>query len=113
VANGVDAQTMTFTVLTFAQLAHVMAIRSERESLFTIGVTSNRLLLIAVVASVGLHLLLIYTPWLQTVFGTEPISAAALALACALALLVFFGVELEKWAIRRGWLYASSPPLPH
>ncbi len=111
--NGVHAQTMTFTVLTFAQLAHVMAIRSERESLFTIGVTSNRLLLVAVVASVGLHLLLIYTPWLQTVFGTEPISASALALACALALLVFFGVELEKWAIRRRWLYASSSPLPH
>jgi Ca2+-transporting ATPase len=107
-AHGVHAQTMTFTVLTFAQLVHVMAIRSERESLFAIGVTSNRLLLLAVLASVGLHLLLIYVPWLQQVFGTEAIAPSALALACALSLLVFVGVELEKWAIRRGWLYASS-----
>ena len=106
--HGVHAQTMTFTVLTYAQLAHVMAIRSERESLFAIGVASNRLLLSAVVASVLLHLLLIYTPWLQGVFGTEAIAPSALALAFALALLVFAGVEVEKWAIRRGWLYADA-----
>jgi Ca2+-transporting ATPase len=108
--HGEHAQTMTFTVLTYAQLAHVMAIRSERESLFAIGVASNRLLLAAVVVSVVLHLLLIYTPWPQTVFGTEAISPSALILACALALSVFIGVELEKWAIRRGWLYASAGP---
>ena len=107
-AHGVHAQTMTFTVLTFAQLAHVMAIRSERESLFAIGVASNRLLVLAVVASVGLHLLLVYVPWLQRAFGTEAIAPSALALACALSLLVFVGVEFEKWAIRRGFLYASS-----
>jgi Ca2+-transporting ATPase len=111
--NGVHAQTMTFTVLTYAQLAHVMAIRSERESLFAIGVASNRLLLSAVAISVALHLLLIYAPWLQVVFGTEAIAPSALALACALALLVFAGVELEKWAIRRGWLYANSTPSQH
>jgi len=108
--NGVHAQTMTFTVLTYAQLAHVMAIRSERESLFSIGLTSNRLLLTAVVASVALHLLLIYTPWLQTVFGTQSIAPSALLLACGLALLVFVGVEIEKWAIRRGWLYTGLTP---
>jgi Ca2+-transporting ATPase len=111
--HGVHAQTMTFTVLTYAQLAHVMAIRSERESLFVIGVASNRLLLWAVVASVALHLLLIYTPWLQGVFGTEAIAPSALALACALALLVFVGVEVEKWAIRRGWLYADAASVTH
>jgi len=107
-AHDVHAPTITFTVLTFAQLAHVMAIRSERESLFAIGVASNRLLLLAVVASVGLHLLLIYVPWLQQVFGTKAIAPSALALACALSLLVFVGVELEKWAIRCGWLYRSD-----
>jgi Ca2+-transporting ATPase len=104
-AHGEHAQTMTFTVLTFAQLAHVMAIRSERESLFAIGVASNRLLLLAVAISVALHLLLIYVPALQSVFGTEALSAPAFAVACGLAALVFVGVEIEKWAIRHGWLY--------
>jgi Ca2+-transporting ATPase len=111
-AHNEHAQTMTFTVLTFAQLTHVMAIRSERESLFTIGVASNRLLLLAVVASVALHLLLIYLPALQVVFGTEALSAPALAVACGLAALVFVGVEIEKWAIRHGWLYGVHGSAP-
>jgi len=106
--HDVHAYTMTFTVLTFAQLAHVMAIRSERESLFALGIAGNRPLLAAVVASVALHLLLIYTPWLQAVFGTQAIAPSALLLACGLALLVLVGVEIEKWAIRRGWLYAQA-----
>jgi Ca2+-transporting ATPase len=109
IANGSHPQTMTFTVLTFAQLAHVMAIRSERESLFTIGVASNRLLLFSVAASVALHLGLIYVPWLQTVFGTQALAPGALAVGCALAATVFVGVEAEKWAIRRGWLYRAAP----
>jgi len=111
IESGAHPQTMTFTVLTFAQLAHVLAIRSERESLFTIGVTSNRLLLLAVAVSVALHLALIYVPWLQTAFGTQALAPDSLAVSCALALLVFVGVEIEKWAIRRGWLY-QAPAVP-
>jgi Ca2+-transporting ATPase len=104
-AHGVHPQTMTFTVLTFAQLAHSMAIRSEMVSLARLGLTSNPLLLSAVVASVALHLLLVYVPALQLVFGTQPLPADALAIAAGLALAVLVGVELEKWATRRGWLY--------
>ena len=35
-------QSMTFTVLTLSQIAHVLAIRSERESLFRQGLLSNK-----------------------------------------------------------------------
>ena len=109
---GVHAQTMTFTVLTFAQLAHIMAIRSERASLLTIGIGSNRPLLAAVMASVALHLALIYTPALQVVFGTQGLPPSALALACALSLAVFVSVELEKWALRHKWLGRAAAPSP-
>lgn len=40
---------MVFTVPTLSQLAHVLAIRSEQHSLFSIGLLSNGLLLGAVV----------------------------------------------------------------
>ena len=53
---------MVFTALTFAQLAHVMAIRSDRDSLLTIGLVSNRPLAITVTLTVALQLLPIYTP---------------------------------------------------
>jgi Ca2+-transporting ATPase len=39
------------------------------------------------------------------VFGTEALSLQALALAAALSSVVFIGVEIEKWAVRKGWLY--------
>jgi Ca2+-transporting ATPase len=98
-------QTMTFTVLTFAQLAHVLAIRSETESLARLGLGTNRLLLGTIVASVALHLAIVYVPSLQVVFGTAPLSVRALLVAMALSLVVLVGVEIEKWATRRGWLY--------
>ena len=55
IAGGSDRwQTMVFTVLTLCQLYHVMAIRSERESLFTIGFASNLPLLGAVLLTYAL-----------------------------------------------------------
>jgi Ca2+-transporting ATPase len=105
IGHGEHPQTMTFTVLTFAQLVHVEAIRSETQSLARIGLTSNRFMLVTVVASVALHLAIVYVPALQAVFGTEALSLQALALAAALSSVVFIGVEIEKWAVRKGWLY--------
>ncbi len=89
-------QTLVFTVLTFAQMAHLLAIRSERDSLFTIGLASNRPLLGAVALTIALQLATIYVPWLQPVFRTQPLSAGELALCFGLAAIVFVAVELEK-----------------
>jgi len=106
-------QTMVFTVLTFAQMAHLLAIRSERESLFSIGLASNRPLLAAVLLTLVLQLATIYVPWLQPVFRTQPLSAAELALCFALAAVVFVAVEIEKaWrrAVRTRTLAKTMPP---
>ncbi len=100
-------QTMVFTTLTFAQLAHVMAIRSERESTFKIGFLSNRLLLGAVSLTVLLQLATIYVPVLQPIFKTQPLELGELAICAALALIVFVAVEIEKGLVRRGVLYSQ------
>jgi Ca2+-transporting ATPase len=94
-------QTMVFTTLCFAQLAHVLAIRSERESLFTQGLLSNRPLLGTVVLTLLLQLATIYVPALNDIFKTTPLSAAELALTMGMASLVFWVVEGEKWLKRR------------
>ena len=94
-------QTMVFTLLTFSQLAHVMAIRSERESLFSQGLGSNRPLLLAVAGAFGLQLATIYHPFMNTLFKTQPLTAAELGLCVALASIVFVAVEIEKWFRRR------------
>jgi len=101
-------QSMVFTVLTLSQLGHVLAIRSERESLFSQGVLSNRLLVGAVLLTFALQMAVLYVPWLNPIFKTEPLSLGELALCLALSSVVFFGVELEKWLARRGWLYRAA-----
>jgi P-type Ca2+ transporter type 2C len=94
-------QTMVFTVLCFTQLAHVLAIRSERESLFTQGLFSNRLLLGAVLLTFLLQLATIYVPFLNGIFKTAPLSAGELAFTVGIASVVFWAVEGEKWLRRR------------
>jgi Ca2+-transporting ATPase len=89
-------QTMVFTVLCLTQLGHVMAIRSERESLFTQGIFTNKALLLGVMATLVLQLAVVYVPFLNPVFKTEPLNAGELALVLALSLVVFLAVELEK-----------------
>jgi Ca2+-transporting ATPase len=95
------AQTMAFTALTLAQMAHVLAIRSESESLWRLGLRSNLPLLGAVALTCALQLAIIYLPWLHPVFRTAALSAVELGLCVAAALAVLLVVEAEKAWRRR------------
>ncbi len=106
-AGNAHWQTMVFTALTFTQLGHVMVIRSNRESLMTIGLSSNIPLLITVGLTVALHLALLYVPALNRIFSTVPLSAAELATCGACAAVVMGAVEVEKFLVRRGLLYRT------
>jgi len=92
---------MLFTTLTFSQMAHVMAIRSERVSLFRAGLLSNKPLLAAVCSTVLLQCALVYVPALQRIFHTFALRAIDLAVTTAIAAALFGAVELEKWVSRR------------
>jgi len=94
-------QTMLFTTLTFSQMTHVMAIRSEHQSLFRVGLLSNKALSGAVALTFALQLALIYVPFLQSFFKTTPLPAKDLGLAIVLSLVVFLAVEFEKWLSRQ------------
>jgi Ca2+-transporting ATPase len=97
---GTHWQTIVFTVLAFAQLFHVIAIRSD-ESLFAVGLRSNLPLAWAVLAGVALQLAAIYVPAANAILGTRPLTAAELALCVTVPGLVFVAVEIEKWLARR------------
>jgi len=89
-------QTMVFTVLCLSQMGHVLAIRSEQESLFKQGFLSNKPLLGAVLMTFGLQLATIYVPFLNPIFKTEPLSAGELIITILLSAIVFAAVEMEK-----------------
>jgi Ca2+-transporting ATPase len=98
-------QTMVFTVLTLSQMGHVLAVRSEHDSLFRQGLLSNRPLLGAVALTFALQAVTVYVPVLNPIFHTVPLSASELALCLALSSVVFFAVEAEKALVRRGVIY--------
>jgi Ca2+-transporting ATPase len=103
-------QTMVFTVLCLSQMGNVLAIRSEKESLFSQGITSNKPLLGAFLLTFALPTATIYLPFLNPVFKTSPLAAADLVIVLLLSSVVFFAVEAEKlWKRRQGGAAARSP----
>jgi Ca2+-transporting ATPase len=93
-------QTMVFTTLTLAQMGNALAIRSNIDSIFSIGLFSNRLMVVAVLITFVLQLALIYVPFLQGFFSTEALSWQNLLIAWAASSAIFVVVEVSKW-IRR------------
>ncbi|MBU6123292.1 cation-translocating P-type ATPase [Hymenobacter siberiensis] len=94
-------QTMAFTVLCFSQLGMALVIRSRRESIFTLGLFSNKAMLGSVVLTVGLHLTILYVPFCNELFSTQPLTVAELGITVAVASVVFWVVEIQKLIIRR------------
>ena len=72
--RGVDvqtAETMAFVTLSLCELFRAYTVRSERLSIFTIGVFSNRFMQYAVGFSIVLLLLVTGVPFLQPIFNTH------------------------------------------
>jgi magnesium-transporting ATPase (P-type) len=95
----VEARTMGFTILVFAQLFNAVASRSALQSAF-VGLFSNKWLWGAIGISIGLQVLVIYVPFLNTAFGTTPLSAVAWFECIGLAAFVLVASELRKIVLR-------------
>jgi len=91
-------RTVLFTTLTFAQMAHVLAIRSEKEPLHRRGLLSNRPLLLSVALTLLLQLAVVYAPPLQGVFRTVALPAGTLFRCVAAGAVVLLAVEAGKFA---------------
>jgi P-type Ca2+ transporter type 2C len=101
-------QTMLFTILTFSETVIALAVRSERTSLFQMGLFSNQPLLGAIVLTLGLHLAILYVPLCQNLFQTAALSVSELAFCLGISTLVFWAIEGQKWLKRR-----TELSLPH
>jgi Ca2+-transporting ATPase len=102
ISTGIENwQTMVLTVLCLSQLGHVLAIRSDSESLFKRGILSNKPLLVALVLTFALQMAIIYLPFLNPIFHTAPLTLNELIITLVLSSLVFFAVEIEKLVVRR------------
>jgi calcium-translocating P-type ATPase len=96
-----QATTMTFLGMIFGQIGTAFAVRTQRAPLRSVGVFSNRYLLLAIAAELAVAALLVYTPPLQTLLGTAALPARYLLLLLPYPLIVWGADELRKYLIRR------------
>lgn len=65
------ARTVALCTLVMSQLFHVFECRSERHSVFKLGLFTNIYLVLAVISSTILLILIVYNGWLQNIFNTQ------------------------------------------
>lgn len=96
-----QATTMTFLGMMAGQVGTVFAVRTQRASLRSVGVFSNRYLLAGIAAEMVLAALFVYTPPMQTLLGTAPLPASDLLLLLPYPFIVWGADELLRYALRR------------
>ncbi|MDO9538317.1 MAG: calcium-translocating P-type ATPase, SERCA-type [Thermoplasmata archaeon] len=99
-ANLTRARTMAFLTIAFFQLWHVLAIHIEKDTVLSKKFFANPYLLVAVAVSAILQLMVIYVPYLSSIFQTMALPMYEFTLCVLVSSSVFFAVETEK-AIRR------------
>ncbi len=96
------ARTMTFTTLVLVQFLHAFTCRHDRLSLLQIGITTNRMLVAAVLISAMLQAGILLSPWGQEIFRVVRLRPDEWWLIAGFGILPFVVMELWKAWIRRG-----------
>jgi Ca2+-transporting ATPase len=102
--KGVDvqtAETMAFVTLSLCELFRAYTVRSERTSIFKLGVFSNKYMQYAVLVSIVLTLSVVIVPFLQPIFNTHMPTAQEWVVIIVLATLPAIAEEITKFFLRR------------
>jgi len=94
------ARTMAFATLSLGELFRAYTVRSERVSIFRLGVFSNRFMQYAVGLSVILLLIVCVVPFLQPIFNTQPLGMREWGVVVGLALIPAASEEITKFYLR-------------
>jgi calcium-translocating P-type ATPase len=95
------ATTMTFFGMVMGQIGTAFAARTDRASLRSVGVFSNRLLLWGIAFELALTAILIYAPPFQELLATAPLGPPELLFALPFPFIVWGADELRRYLIRR------------
>ena len=96
-----QATTACLTAIIVCQVANVFACRSLRESIFTIGWTTNKLIFLGVAVELLLQLFIVYHPWGHALFGTAPLPVTAWLVLIPFAVFLLLAEEARKFIARR------------
>ncbi len=96
-----QATTACLTAIIVVQVANVFACRSSRESLFTTGFFTNKLIFAAIAVELALQIFIVYNPLGNEVFSTAPISLRTWLVLIPFAILLLASEEGRKLVMRR------------
>jgi calcium-translocating P-type ATPase len=94
------ATTMTFVGMIAGQIGTVFAVRTQRASLRSVGVFTNRYLLAGVAAEILLAAAFVYAPPMQSLLGTAPLPASDLLVLLAYPVIVWGADEFMRYVLR-------------
>jgi len=95
------AQTMLFATIVLTQLLHSFSFRSETRSVFSIESLKNKWLVRAFLGSMALQMLVIYVPFLQSVFKTQPLGPYDWVAVVIASLVPVILIDITKLAVAR------------
>ncbi len=90
-----------FASIIICQVADVIICRTRRQSLFTVGVFTNKLVFVGIATELLLLAFIAYVPVGNTFFGTAPLEPWQLALSVPFAVAIFLGDEMRRYLVRR------------
>ena len=95
------ATTMALASIVFCQIGVVLCARTEQESMFHVGLTSNPYIVRGILVEILLIVLLTYVPFLQTFFQTVSLNPVDWIYLVCCPLPIVALDELRKYFIRR------------
>ena len=95
------AVTAFFASIIICQVADVLICRTRRQSLFSVGILSNRLVLLGIASELSLLALISYVPVLNVFFGTAPLEIWHLLLSVPFAIIILVGDEIRRYFVRQ------------
>ena len=90
-----------FAAVIICQVSDVIICRTRRQSLLSVGVLTNRLVLLGIATELALLALISYLPACNVFFGTAPLKAEYLALSLPFALFILLADEGRRVFVRR------------
>jgi Ca2+-transporting ATPase len=94
------ARTIAFATLVLSELWRAFTARSDRHSIFRIGIASNKWMLLAVASSLMFLLLIIYVPFLRPVFDTVALTGVQWLRLLPFTLVAAIAAEITKTFLR-------------
>jgi len=96
----VKGTTMTFAGIVMAQVGNVLACRTSKQSIFRTSVATNKWILVGIAAQISILSIIVYVPFLQSLFGTTELGVAEWAYLLLLPVAVILAEEVRKLLAR-------------